>query len=308
MTTDSSALVLDGPWRHQLVPANGARFHVAVAGPDDRDAPMVVLLHGLLQFWWAWRHQLPALGDAGYRVVAMDLRGAGSSDKPPQGYDMPTLTRDVAGVVRSMGADSAVIVGHGLGGDVAWSMPAYHPSLTEAVAAVGAPHPLRTRSEPRSALAPAAARRLAYFQLPYLPERSLTRTDLVARVMREWGAPGWLDDDVAETYRRAARVPFAAHSAMEQARWVVRSGPRLDGRRYLAALRAAPAVPVLQVHGELDGCRPAGAAPAVGHIAASLGAGYRFEKVAGAGHYVPEEAPDRVNELLLAWLDEVAPV
>lgn len=308
MTTDSSALVLDGPWRHQLVPANGARFHVAVSGPDDRDAPMVVLLHGLLQFWWAWRHQLPALGAAGYRVVAMDLRGAGSSDKPPLGYDVPTLTRDVAGVVRSLGADSAVVVGHGLGGDVAWSMPAYHPSLTDAVAAIGAPHPLHTRVAPRATLSTAATRRLGYFQLPYLPERSLTRTDLVARVMREWGADGWLDDHTAETYRRAARVPFAAHCSMEQARWVVRSGPRLDGRRYLAALRAAPVVPVLQVHGELDGCRPVGAAQATGSVAASLGAGYQFERAAGVGHYVPEEAPEQVNELLLAWLGEVAPV
>ncbi|MFI2753645.1 alpha/beta fold hydrolase [Cellulomonas sp. P22] len=307
MTTDSSALVLDGPWRHQLVPANGARFHVAVAGPDDRDAPLVVLLHGLLQFWWSWRHQLPALGDAGYRVVAMDLRGTAGSDKPPQGYDVPTLTRDVAGVVRSLGGDRAVVVGHGLGGEVAWSMPAYQPSLTQGVAVLSAPHPLQARAEPRVTLRPAAARHLAYFQVPYLPERSLTRSDLAIRLMREWGAPGWLDEDVADTYRRAVRVPFAAHSSMEQARWIVRSGPRLDGRRYLAAMRSAAAVPVLQLHGALDGCRPPAAAPVSGHVAASLGAGYHFELLPNAGHYLPEEAPERVTELLLDWLREVSP-
>ena len=64
-TVDSASLLIDGPWEHRFVAANGARFHVAVAGPDDRDAPLVVLLHGVPQFWWAWRHQLPAAGRRG---------------------------------------------------------------------------------------------------------------------------------------------------------------------------------------------------------------------------------------------------
>ncbi|MEK8227509.1 alpha/beta fold hydrolase [Oerskovia sp. M15] len=122
MTTDSSdfsAALVDGPWRHEFVPANGARFHVALTGPESRGsgsgAPLVLLLHSFPQFWWAWRHQLEALGEAGYRVAAMDLRGTGASDKPPIGYDAPTRTRDVAGVVRSLGADRAVVVGHGTG-------------------------------------------------------------------------------------------------------------------------------------------------------------------------------------------------
>ncbi|MDQ2624503.1 MAG: alpha/beta hydrolase, partial [Actinomycetota bacterium] len=113
MTTDSSRVLVEGPWRHEFVPANGSRFHVAVAGPDDRETPLVVLLHGFPQCWWAWRHQIPALGAAGYRVAAMDLRGTGASDKPPLGYDAVTLARDVAGVIRSLGSQRAVVVGHG---------------------------------------------------------------------------------------------------------------------------------------------------------------------------------------------------
>ncbi|MGH8894731.1 MAG: alpha/beta fold hydrolase, partial [Actinomycetes bacterium] len=70
-----------------MVAANGARFHVAVSG----DGPLVLLLHGFPQFWWAWRHQLPELAAAGYRAAAMDLRGFGASDKPPRGYDPRTL-------------------------------------------------------------------------------------------------------------------------------------------------------------------------------------------------------------------------
>jgi pimeloyl-ACP methyl ester carboxylesterase len=96
-------------------------------------------------------------------------------------------------------------------------------------------------------------------------------------------------------------VPFAAHSQMEQIRWLVRSTPRVDGRRYLAALEAPVTVPVLQVHGARDRCLPVTTARLTGPQAA-LAADYRFEVVAGAGHFLPEEAPDRVTELLLQWL------
>lgn len=305
MSVDSSTVLIEGPWRHQLVPANGARFHVAVAGPDDRDAPLVVLLHGFPQFWWAWRHQIVTLADAGYRVAAMDLRGTGASDKPPIGYDVPTMTRDVAGLVRSLGVDRAVVVGHGIGGTVAWSMPTLEPEVTAAVGAVGIPHPVHSNALGRRALTAAALRHLAFFQLPTLPERSMNRTDLVPRLLREWGAPGWLSAEVAETYRSAAQVPFAAHSAMERLRWLVRSTPRPDGRRYLSALREPIAVPVLQVHGAYDRCRPARSAMTPSALA---GPRYRYELIGGAGHFVPEERPEALSTLLLDWLAEAAPL
>jgi pimeloyl-ACP methyl ester carboxylesterase len=196
--TDSTAVLLEGPWRHHFVAANGARFHVASCAPEGRpqgggEPPLVVLLHGFPQMWWAWRHQLPALASAGYRAVAMDLRGAGASDKPPQGYDVPTLARDVAGVIRSLGAQQAVVVGHGVGGTVAWSMPTLQPAVTRAIGVLSAPHPARmhTAAIARRLFRPTTARRLAYFQLPSFPERSLTRGDLTTRVLTEWSGPGW---------------------------------------------------------------------------------------------------------------------
>lgn len=299
--TDQSAVLLDGPWRHLFVAANGARFHVAKASPpleDGPTAPLVVLLHGFPQNWWAWRAQLPALAAAGYRVAAMDLRGTGASDKPPRGYDVPTLTRDVAGVIRSLGAQDAVVVGHGVGGAVAWSMPALQPSVTRAVAALSAPYPTRmhTAGVARRMLRRTSARRLAFFQVPYFPEQRLTRGDLVPRILAEWGAPGWLDPAVAETYRTAAQVPFAAHSAMEVMRWLVRSTPRVDGQRYLAAMREPVQVPTLQLHGNADRCIPVSAARS------AEGRPYRFESIPAAGHFLPEEAPERTTELLLDWL------
>ena len=305
MSVDSSTVLIEGPWKHQFVPANGARFHVAVAGPDDRDAPLVVLLHGFPQFWWAWRHQLVALSEAGYRVAAMDLRGTGASDKPPIGYDVPTLTHDVAGLVRSLGVDRAVVVGHGVGGAVAWAMGSRETSVTAAIGVVSFPHPVHSADLGLRTLTTGALRHLTYFQLPTLPERSMTSTDLIPRLLREWGGPGWLTADVAETHRSAAQVPFAAHSAMERVRWMVRSTPRIDGRRYLSSLKEPLAIPVLQLHGALDRCRPARTAMTPASLA---GPQYRYELVAGAGHYLPEEKPDVVSALLLDWLGTVAPI
>ena len=118
----SDPVEIPGPWQHRHVAANGARFHVAEAGPPH--GPLVLLLHGFPEFWWTWRDQLPALAAAGYRAVAMDLRGYGGSDKTPNGYDPVTLAQDVAGVVKTVGGRPAVLVGHGWGGYVGWATAA----------------------------------------------------------------------------------------------------------------------------------------------------------------------------------------
>src|SRR2546421_12613116 len=78
-----AAVAIGGPWAHRSVSANGTRFHVAEAG----DGPLVLLLHGFPEFWWAWRHQLAALPEAGFRAVAVDLRGYGGGGKPPRAFD-----------------------------------------------------------------------------------------------------------------------------------------------------------------------------------------------------------------------------
>lgn len=196
---DVSTVLLPGPWQHRFVAANGSRFHVAECG----EGPLVLLLHGFPQFWWAWRHQLVALADAGFQAVAVDLRGYGGSDKPPRGYDTATLAGDVAGIARALGHSRAVVVGHDWGAWIAWAMPAYAPRLTQAVGVVSMAHPLRMRAlwrttglrDPRSR---AALARIAAYQTPVLPERGLAHGEEVRRVLRGWAAPGhvWDDADV----------------------------------------------------------------------------------------------------------------
>jgi pimeloyl-ACP methyl ester carboxylesterase len=309
-TVDASEVLVEGPWRHRFVAANGARFHVAEAG----SGPLVLFLHGFPEFWWAWRHQLPAVADAGFHAVAMDLRGYGASDKPPRGYDTATLVADVAGVVRALGESRAVVVGHDWGGWLAWSMPSMTPRVTRAVAVVSMAHPLAMRQSAFRRRGRGFADVLS-FQVPMRPERRLAGGDGVERVLREWSAPA---DDVASPatsepfpdaaalrrYRRAMRVPFVAHSSMEYYRWAVRSVPRRDGRRFAEAVKDPLEVPLLQLQGGLDPYVVPDAALASHRWG---GPHLRYELVDGAGHFLPEEAPEAVTAALLGWLRDLPP-
>ncbi len=174
MSGGADAVVqIGGPWAHRSVSANGTRFHAAEAG----DGPLVLLLHGFPEFWWTWRHQLAVLPEAGFRAVAVDLRGYGGSDKPPRGYDLVTAASDAAGLIRAMGEANAIVIGHGLGGLIAWTLAAYYPKVVRRLAVISMAHPLRMRAsvftDPLG-----QGRRSGYafgFQLPILPERRLLR-------------------------------------------------------------------------------------------------------------------------------------
>jgi pimeloyl-ACP methyl ester carboxylesterase len=299
VTADSSEVLLDGPWHHRFVAANGARFHVAEAGTG----PLVLLLHGFPQFWWAWRNQLPALAEAGYHAVAMDLRGYGASDKPPRGYDTLTLATDVAGVVRAVGERRAVVVGHDWGAWVAWSMPTIAPRVTRAVAVLSMAHPLQMRSAlPRDGQRRSLGRILA-FQAPAAPEHWLERGNGVERLLRAWSGPTSPDQATILRYQRAMQIPFVAHTSMEYYRWAVRSAWRRDGRRFAATVHEPVGVPVLQLHGIDDPwVSPRTAAGSVRWVRGRL----RYELVPDAGHFLPEEAPDKVTAALLDWLGTLA--
>ena len=285
-----------------MVAANGARFHVTVAGAG----PLVLLLHGFPQFWWTWRHQLTSLAEAGFRVAAMDLRGFGASDKPPRGYDPRTLAEDASGVIRSLGDREAAVVGHGLGGLVGWTLGVVHPRQVRRLAVVSMPHPRRVRlahlGDPRQLR---ASRHVLGFQAPVLPERRLVADDaaVVGLWLRSWSGPGWPDDEVEARYRQAVQIPGVAHCALESYRWLVRSIPRTDGVRYRRRMASPVTVPTLQVHGALDGAVLAGRAQSGRYVEAA----YRWYLMPGVGHFPQEENPSAFSTVLREWLAEPDP-
>lgn len=264
------------------------------AGPTD--GPLVLLLHGFPQDWWSWRHQLGPLADAGFRTVAVDLRGYGGSDKPPRGYDAYTLSADVAGLVRALGARDAHLIGQDWGGYLAWVTATLHPRLVNRVTVLGAAHPVALRHALRApgpqarAFAPILA-----FQAPKVPERRLAEGDLVAELLSRWSVVP-PTPEASRRYAQAMAVPAAAHCALEYYRWSVRSLTRPSGRRFYAVLSAGVAVPVLQVHGAED---PYVLLPTARASAAFAHGPYALEVLAGVGHFPAEEAPDRVTALVL---------
>lgn len=305
---------ISGPWRHLDVHANGIRFHVVEAVPPGRGAappptarPLVILLHGFGSFWWSWRHQLR--GIAGPRVVAVDLRGYGGSDKPPRGYDGWTLAGDTAGLIRALGHTSATLVGHADGGLVCWATSVLHPRLVRAIALISSPHPaaLRrsalTRRDQGRALLPSLLR----YQVPIWPERSLTRHngDAIERLVRSRAGAKWLaSEDFSETIgylRQAIQIPSAAHCALEYQRWAVRSQLRDEGRRFMRALSRQPGVPLLHLRGDAD---PYVLTDPVERTRRYAPHGH-YVSISGAGHFSHEEMPDEVNRHLIRFLEQV---
>jgi pimeloyl-ACP methyl ester carboxylesterase len=293
------------------VSANGIRLHIAESG----SGPLVLLLHGFPEFWWSWRHQLPALAAAGYRAVAVDLRGYGDSDKPPRGYDAWTLAGDISGLIKALGEPRAHLVGHGWGGLLAWTVATTRSRLVHSVSVLSAPHPLALRRGIRRGLLPYrrsgqahAAGHLFAAQLPILPERRLTAAD-AARVetyFRSWSGPLWTsrpDFGAAVTrHREAIMVAGAAHSAYEYQRWAVRAQLRSEGRRYAESMDHRLTVPLLQVHGMVDPYLLPGTAE---RSASWYGEIARSRYLPGVGHFPHQEAPELTNRTLLGFLDSV---
>ncbi|HVU91592.1 MAG TPA: alpha/beta hydrolase [Jatrophihabitans sp.] len=300
---DSSVVLVEGPWTHRIVRANGIALHVAEVGTG----PMVLLIHGFPQFWWAWHQQLLDLADAGYRAVAVDLRGYGASDKPPRGYDSPTLAADMAALVTSLGETDAMVVGTDLGGTLAWTMAASHPRVVRSAVVLGAAHPRRWRAEIRpgagSAQRQASAYVLRTFQVPRRPEHLLSRdSHWVRELFDRWtgprwrGTPGYVAD--VERYAEAMRIHPVSFCAAEHYRWTVRSLFRADGRRFAEAVRAPIAAPVLHLHGDFDTCMLPATAQGSGKYVAGR---YEWRVLDGVGHFPHNEVPELVSGELVRW-------
>lgn len=301
---DESAVLIDGPWTHRYVSANGSRFHVVEAG----SGPLVLFLHGFPEFWWAWHHQLRMVSEAGFRAVAVDLRGYGASDKPPRGYDGYTMAGDVAGLIRALGERAAVLVGNGYGGMLAWTAAAFHPRLVRRLVVTGAAHPLRLRAsllvDPRGQLA--AAGPVLRFQIPRY-EHALTKDDgaQVGEYLRRWGGEDWVrGPEFAEherRYRTAIQIPQVSFCALEAYRWAFRSVLRLHGYRFVKLLQQPIVTPTLHLHGAQDTAVLPRTAQGSGRYVIAR---YEWRLLEGIGHFPHLEAPDLITGEILRWTKE----
>jgi pimeloyl-ACP methyl ester carboxylesterase len=284
--------------------ANGIRFHALADGPED--GPLVLCLHGFPELGRSWRQQLPALAAAGYRAVAPDLRGYGETDL--QGpYDVRTLVDDVAGLVAALGQERAVLVGHDWGGATAWSTAMLRPSAVERLVVLNCPPPAELfRAMLRSPAQLAKSWYIVFFQLPVLPERRMGADDaaVVARALVGGShRRGVWSPEELELYRAAFARPGRAKAAIDWYRAAFRRVLRPHRRR------AAPRVsaPTLVLWGvedrflgrELVAPERLRRTLAEGNLATVVW-------IDDAGHFVQNEAPERVNAELVRWLGPAA--
>lgn len=282
------------PWTHHFATINGVRFHYVEAG----SGPPVLFLHGFPEFWFSWQHQIPALAAAGFRAIAPDLRGYNQTGKPPgvDAYDLEKLTGDVAGLVRHLGYERAVIVGHDWGGGVAWHTAVTRPDVVERLVILNAPHPALFFRELRTWPQLRKSWYMFFFQLPLLPELWIGRDDfavLEAMMRSDPRRPGTFSDEDIRLYRAALARPGALTAAINYYRAAFRRNP------FKATRRMRPlAMPTLVIWGEEDRYLGLPLLDGLERWVQQL----RVERLPGVSHWVQNEAPERVNELLLDFL------
>jgi pimeloyl-ACP methyl ester carboxylesterase len=265
------------------------RLHYVEAG----EGPLVLLLHGFPEFWYGWRRQIAPLAKAGFRVVAPDLRGYNLSSKPDEfsDYSADKLAADIRGLIRELGAESAMVVGHDWGGTAAWTLAANHPEVVDRLVILNAAHPRKLNEGLRNLRQLLRTWYFFYFQTPKLPERRARRWHwrFFKRFLRD-AQPPYAPDQI-DSYVEAWSQPGAAKAMIDYYRAAV----RLQSKQDLPAISA----PTLVIWGQRD--RYLGPKLAEPHHEDVPNLD-RVERLPGASHWVHHDEAERVNELLLDFL------
>jgi pimeloyl-ACP methyl ester carboxylesterase len=279
---------------HRYATVNGVRLHYVEYGKG----PLILLLHGFPECWYAWRYQLPALAQAGFRVVAPDLRGYNLSEKPRgvHAYRMECFIGDVKGLIQTLGEDRAIVVGHDWGGVIAWQLAISEPQMVKKLIILNAPHPQRYLEALKTPGQLLRSWYVLFFQLPWLPElmiRSFGFAGLRQRLLNEPVHADAFDEVTVKVYQRALAQPGALTAALNY----YRAGFRSLVRGLRPNIQPIE-MPTLVIWGEQDRYLGAdlleGLEPWVKDLT--------VERFADASHWVQAEVPERVNERMLQFL------
>ena len=293
----------------RLIPANGIELNVV----EEGTGPLVVLCHGFPELAFSWRHQVPALAAAGFRVVAPDMRGFGRSSAPEDvdAYDMVSLCGDMCGLLDALDEQSALFVGHDWGGFLAWQLAVLHPERVRAVAGLSVPFVPRAPAPPIPIMREHLGEDfyIVWFQQPGVADAALARdVRWTLTTSRQWTAqwaeedsapprrPPWLSEQELGVYVEA----FERTGFTGGLNWY----RNMDRNWELTASVAERHVeqPAMFLTGERD--------PVRDFMPAAVMQGWvddlREEVVVpGAGHWVQQESPDEVNAALLRFLASV---
>ena len=262
--------------------SNGVKIHYASLG----SGPLIVMIHGFPDFWYTWRDQMTALADK-FQCVAIDQRGYNLSDKPQgvENYDVRLLVGDVAAVIKSLGHDKAIIVGHDWGGLVAWQFALNIPQMTDRLIILNLPHPRGLSRE--LANNPKQQENSAY-------ARNFQQPDAASKLTPEALAFWVKDPAVKQKYIEAfKRSDFEA-----MLNYYKRNYPREPYKEDTSPV-VKTQMSVLMIHGLDD---TALLAPALNNTWEWMGKDLTLVTIPGAGHFVQQDASELVSRTMRAWL------
>lgn len=280
-------------WKHAHISANGINIHYVTAGKG----PLLLLLHGFPQFWYAWRHQIPVLAEH-FQVVVPDLRGYNETERPVkvEDYRPRILAKDISGLIKGLGFEKAHIVGHDWGGAVTWKLAYDQPEVIDRMAILNSPHPfLFKRALKTNWRQMTKSWYFFFFQIPYLPEKifQITPEKILKSILKPIRKKTFSREDFKQ-YLQAIAKPGAFTAALNYYRAAFSKDPGESKREYNKI-----ATPTLVIWGEDDqalgkelteGMEPLFSGP------------FQIHFIPQCSHWVQEEQPDQVNRLLLEFL------
>ncbi len=277
--------------------AGGIDFELAEAGAGNGPDRLALCLHGFPELNISWRDQMPLLAARGWRVWAPNLRGYGATTRPlgVDAYHLDRLCDDVAALIDVSGAKEVMIVAHDWGAIIAWSFAIRRLRPITRLVIMNVPHPYVFRRELKLWRQRRPSWYIYFFQLPWLPERALTR-DNAAFIRRAFLGMA-IDKSrfpraLLEVYAAATLRPGAATAMVNYYRSMWRTGS------YFNAGDGRVDVPVLMIWGEEDTALNIHCTEGTEDYCAD----FRLERLPGVSHWVQQEAPERVNAILVDWL------
>ncbi len=275
---------IDSTLQHRYADINGIRMHYAEAGTGEP----VVFLHGFPEFWYSWRHQLAALAP-NYRVIAPDQRGYNETEARAP-YDTGTLQQDVLDLIAHIGEERVHLVAHDWGGAIAWLLAIEHPEVLRSLTVCNLPHPALFQKGVRRPRQILRSWYIAFFQLPWLPERALAMDNYrrLAKGIIDQCRPGTFTRDDIKAFLAAWRRQ-GLHGGVEWYRAAVRHPRPLPEPVPLIQ------VPTLLIWGERDSALGKELTHGTDEYVRDL----RIEYLPEASHWVQQEEPERVNALIL---------
>jgi pimeloyl-ACP methyl ester carboxylesterase len=290
----------DPIWNHEYVHVNNIRMHYVTAG----DGPLMLMLHGFPEFWYSWRHQIPAMAGR-FRVVAPDMRGYNQTEKPVgvTQYRLSALMEDVSGLISALGETSAVVVAHDWGGGVAWPFAAHYPHMVDRLIILNCPPPnvlmrhlMRNRAQLRRSYY------MFLFQLPLLPELFMRARDyeIIERALRGWAIDksAFSDRDIV-MFKQAAAKPRALTGGINYYRAAFRQF--LVSRQGEGGGGAKVRCPTLVIWGEEDRALGKELTYDFHH---EVDGTLEIRYVPDCSHWVQQEQPQVVNACINEFLSD----